>query len=235
MEKEVLERKMIPLRDINPTRTFPLTTLLLIVANVLVFIYELILPSEEALQGFIYTMGAIPYEVVHSFGPRVAINLLTSIFLHAGFVHIIGNMLFLWIFGNNVEDNMGRLRFAAFYLLCGFGASATQIAVAPSSRVPIIGASGAIAGVLGAYLPLFPHAQIDTLLILGYFIRLVRLPAVLVIGLWVMLQFFSGLASLGIVQAGGVAWFAHIGGFIAGLLLVNIFRRRLQTLSPPYV
>ncbi len=217
---------MIPLRDINPTRRFPLMTVLLIAANVLVFIYELILPSEEALRGFLYTMGAIPYEVLHNFGLRAIVTLLTSIFLHGGFVHIIGNMLFLWIFGNNVEDDMGRLRFAAFYLLCGFGASAAQIAVAPSSRVPIIGASGAIAGVLGAYLLLFPHAQIDTLLILGYFIRLVRLPAILVISLWVMLQFFSGLASLGVVQLGGVAWFAHIGGFIAGLLLVNIFRRR---------
>lgn len=217
---------MIPLRDINPTRTFPLTTVALIVANVLVFAYELILPSEEALQSFVYTMGAIPYNVINSFGPRAIINLFTSIFLHAGFVHIVGNMLFLWIFGNNVEDSMGSLRFVAFYLLCGLGASAAQIAIAPNSQIPTIGASGAIAGVLGAYMLLFPHAQIDTLLLLGYFIRLVRLPAILVIGLWIMLQFFNGLASLVVVQTGGVAWFAHIGGFIAGVLLVNIFRRR---------
>lgn len=217
---------MIPLRDINPTRRFPLVTVLLIAANVLVFVFELALPSDRALTRFIYTMGVIPYDIVHNLNPALSLTLITSMFLHGGFVHIIGNMLYLWIFGNNVEDNMGSWRFSVFYLLCGLSASAAQIAVAPNSRIPTIGASGAIAGVLGAYLLLFPHAQVETLVTLGYFIRIVRLPAVLVLSFWIVIQLFSGFASLGVPQVGGVAWFAHIGGFMAGVLLVNIFRRR---------
>ena len=223
---------MIPLRDINPTRTFPVVTVLIIAANVLVFLYELILPSEQALSQFVYYAGVVPYEIVHhvdlpppSLHP-IYFTLFTAMFLHAGFIHIIGNMLYLWIFGNNVEEAMGPLRFLVFYLLCGLGASAAQIAVGPNSRVPHIGASGAIAGVLGAYLLLFPHARVDTLLILGYIIRIIQLPAILVLGLWIVIQLFSGVASLGMTQAGGVAWFAHIGGFATGALLIHIFRRR---------
>jgi len=217
---------MIPLYDENPTRIFPLITVLLIAANVAVFIYELILPSPQALEGFVRAAAIIPYDVTHNLDPRVSLTLFTSLFVHAGWLHIIGNMLYLWIFGNNVEDAMGHLRFALFYLLCGLAASAAQIAVNIDSPVPNIGASGAIAGVLGAYLILFPRARVVSLVTLGYFVRLVKVPAVLVLGLWIVVQLFSGLASLGMPEVGGVAWFAHLGGFLVGLLLVRLFVRR---------
>lgn len=217
---------MIPLYDENPTRIFPLITVLLIAANVAVFIYELILPSPQALEGFVRAAAIIPYDVTHNLNLRVSLTLFTSLFVHAGWLHIIGNMLYLWIFGNNVEDAMGHLRFALFYLLCGLAASAGQIAVNIDSPVPNIGASGAIAGVLGAYLVLFPRARVVSLVTLGYFVRLVRVPAVLVLGLWIVVQLFSGLASLGMPEVGGVAWFAHLGGFLVGLLLVRLFVRR---------
>lgn len=217
---------MIPLYDDNPTRIFPVITVLLIAANVAVFIYELILPSPQALEGFVRAAAIIPYDVTHNLDPRVSLTLFTSLFVHAGWLHIIGNMLYLWIFGNNVEDAMGHLRFALFYLLCGLAASAAQIAVNIDSPVPNIGASGAIAGVLGAYLILFPRARVVSLVTLGYFVRLVKVPAVLVLGLWIVVQLFSGLASLGMPEVGGVAWFAHLGGLLVGLLLVRLFVRR---------
>jgi len=221
---------MLPLRDVNPTRHFPLMTVILIAINVLVFIYELILGPQ--LEGFVQSWAIIPYEITHgvdlppaSIQP-IYLTLITAMFLHGGFVHIAGNMLFLWIFGNNIEDAMGSLRFLVFYLLCGLAAAFAQIAVGPNSDVPNIGASGAIAGVLGAYLLLFPRAEVQTLVFLGFFVRLVRLPALLFLGLWFVLQLFSGVAGLGMEATGGVAWFAHIGGFIAGIVLINLFRRR---------
>jgi len=221
---------MLPLRDVNPTRHFPLMTVILITINVLVFIYELILGPQ--LEGFVQSWAIIPYEITHgvdlppaSIQP-IYLTLITAMFLHGGFVHIAGNMLFLWIFGNNIEDAMGSLRFLVFYLLCGLAAAFAQIAVGPNSDVPNIGASGAIAGVLGAYLLLFPRAEVQTLVFLGFFVRLVRLPALLFLGLWFVLQLFSGVAGLGMEATGGVAWFAHIGGFIAGIVLINLFRRR---------
>lgn len=220
---------MIPLRDSIPTRSFPLITILIIGLNVAVFLFELLLDASGQLDGFLRTWGIVPYTVTHSFGLIAFLSLFTAMFLHASPVHIIGNMLYLWIFGNNVEDSMGWLGFTIFYLLSGLGATAAQIVVAPSSLVPNIGASGAIAGVLGAYLVLFPRARVHTLVLLGYWIRVVQLPAVLVLGFWIIIQFFSGLASLSISAGGavgGVAWFAHIGGFVMGLLLVNVFRRR---------
>jgi len=221
---------MLPLRDVNPTRTFPLVTIALIAVNVLVFIYELILGPQ--LEGFVQSWAIIPYEITHgvdlppaSIQP-IYLTLITAMFLHGGIVHIAGNMLFLWIFGNNIEDAMGSLRLIVFYLLCGLVAAFAQIAVGPNSDIPNIGASGAIAGVLGAYLLLFPRAEVQTLVFLGFFVRLVRLPALLFLGLWFVLQLFSGVAGLGMEATGGVAWFAHIGGFIAGIVLINIFRRR---------
>ena len=221
---------MLPLRDVNPTRQFPIMTVILIAINVLVFIYELILGPQ--LEGFVQSWAIIPYEITHgvdlppaSIQP-IYLTLITAMFLHGGFVHIAGNMLFLWIFGNNIEDAMGSLRFLVFYLLCGLAAAFAQIAVGPNSDVPNIGASGAIAGVLGAYLLLFPRAEVQTLVFLGFFVRLVRLPALLFLGLWFVLQLFSGVAGLGMEATGGVAWFAHIGGFIAGIVLINLFRRR---------
>ncbi|MFQ6016179.1 MAG: rhomboid family intramembrane serine protease [Anaerolineae bacterium] len=225
---------MIPIRDINPTRTFPLITITLIALNISVFLYELVLQGrgELVLAKFIYANGVTPYEITHnvdlppSSPGSVYVTFLSSLFLHAGFVHIIGNMVYLWIFGNNVEDRLGHLAFLFFYLLAGLGAALAQIAVNVNSTIPSIGASGAIAGILAAYLIMFPRAQIYTLLILGYIIRMVRLPAIVVIGFWLVLQFFNGVASLGAREVGGVAWFAHIGGFVAGLALVPIFGRR---------
>ena len=221
---------MLPLRDVNPTRHFPLMTVILIAINVIVFIYELLLGPQ--LEGFVQSWAIIPYEITRgvdlpppSIQP-IYLTLITAMFLHGGFVHIAGNMLFLWIFGNNIEDAMGSLRFLVFYLLCGLAAAFAQIAVGPNSDVPNIGASGAIAGVLGAYLLLFPRAEVQTLVFLGFFVRLVRVPALLFLGLWFVLQLFSGVAGLGMEARGGVAWFAHIGGFIAGLVLINLFRRR---------
>jgi membrane associated rhomboid family serine protease len=187
------------------------------------FAYELLAEAGGTLDQTFYTMGVVPFEVTHNFGPAVALSFLTSLFLHGGFMHIAGNMLYLWIFGNNVEDSMGRGRFLVFYLLSGVIASAAQVLASPSSPVPTIGASGAIAGVLGAYIVLFPNARVQTLIFLGYFARMANLPALLVLGFWFVLQLFNGLMAFGVAQAGGVAWFAHVGGFVAGLLLVRLF------------
>lgn len=216
---------MIPLRDINPRRRFPLVTLVLIVLNVLVFFYEFLLPSESALDRLVFTWGLVPARLT-SLDPRAVLTVFTSMFLHGGFMHLGGNMLYLWIFGDNIEAAMGGLRFLLFYLLCGVGAAVGQVLVNPLSEVPMVGASGAISGVLGAYLLLYPRAQVETLLLLGYFVRLVRLPALVVLGMWIFTQLLSGLASLGLQATGGVAWFAHIGGFAAGVILVGFFRRR---------
>jgi membrane associated rhomboid family serine protease len=216
---------MIPLRDINPRRRFPLITLVLILLNVVVFVYELLLPSQNTLDSLVFTWGLVPYRLVQM-DPRAIITVFTSMFMHSGFMHIIGNMLYLWIFGDNIESALGSVRFLVFYLLCGLGAALGQVLVDPASHVPMIGASGAISGVLGAYLLLYPHAEVETLLILGPFVRLVRMPALVVLGFWIVLQLFSGLASLGTEASGGVAFFAHVGGFVAGLLLVLLLRRR---------
>lgn len=214
---------MLPLRDFIPTRRFPVLTVSIIVVNIIAFGYELLAEAGGTLDQTFYAMGVVPFEVTHNFGPAVAISFLTSLFLHGGFMHIAGNMLYLWIFGNNVEDSMGRGRFLGFYLLTGVIASAAQVLASPSSPVPTIGASGAIAGVLGAYIVLFPNARVQTLIFLGYFARMAHLPALLVLGFWFVLQLFNGLMAFGVAQAGGVAWFAHVGGFVAGLLLVRLF------------
>jgi len=223
---------MLPLRDENPTEIFPAVTISLIGINVLIFFYELSLGYR--VNEFVHALGAVPYEIIHGIDiPPLGVlpvqfNLLTSMFLHGGWVHLLGNMLYLWIFGNNVEDSMGHLRFLIFYLLCGSVAGLTQILLSPQSTIPLIGASGAIAGILGGYIILYPHAQILTLIILGYFIRIVRLPAIMVLGMWIVLQFFQGIASLAVRVPGGVAWFAHIGGFIFGLALIKIFVHKLR-------
>ena len=215
---------MIPLRDINPTRRVPVMTVGIIVVNVLVFAYEFLLPTT-ALESLIRTWGLIPYQLV-ALEPAAIVRVLTSMFLHGGVMHLLGNMLYLWIFGDNIESALGSLRFALFYLLCGIGAGLGQVLVSPSSRVPMVGASGAISGVLGAYLLLYPRVQVETLLILGYFVRLVRLPALVVLGFWIVLQLFSGVLSFGATATGGVAFFAHVGGFATGIVLVGVFKRR---------
>ncbi len=220
---------MLPIRDFIPTRRFPALTVSIIVVNVIAFIYELLAQAGGSLDQTFYTMGVVPVEVTRNFGPAVALSFITAMFLHGGFMHIASNMLYLWIFGNNVEDSMGRVRFLVFYLLAGVIASVAQVFANPSSSVPTIGASGAIAGVLGAYIVLFPRARVQTLIFLGYFARMAHLPALVVLGFWFVLQLFNGLMSFGAAQMGGVAWFAHVGGFVAGLVLVHLFtlgRRR---------
>jgi len=173
----------------------------------------------------VYTWGLIPYRLVN-LEPLAFVTVFTSMFLHSGFAHLIGNMLYLWIFGDNIEAAMGSLRFTVFYLLCGIGAALGQALVSPLSTVPMVGASGAISGIMGGYLVLFPHAEVETLVFLGYFVRLIRLPTLVVLGSWIVTQLFSGVLSLSMQATGGVAWFAHIGGFAVGILLVGLFRRR---------
>ncbi|MHB8619568.1 MAG: rhomboid family intramembrane serine protease [Chloroflexota bacterium] len=232
---------MIPLRDLNPTRSFPFFTILIILANVAVFIYELMLQSVStaSIDRFYAVYGFIPCLVTSScpaslLGELRALHdpispiasLFTAMFVHGGWLHIAGNMLFFWIFGNNVEDFMGHFRFVTFYFVCGLIASFAQIAFDPSSTVPSLGASGAIAGILGAYFVLYPKAPVDTAIILVIFVMIRRIPAWIVLGLWIVLQFFTGYTDLGSHQTGGVATFAHIGGFLAGMVLVFAFRRR---------
>ncbi|HLB94651.1 MAG TPA: rhomboid family intramembrane serine protease [Nitrospiria bacterium] len=222
---------MIPLHDDNPTKTVPLVTVTIIIAATLIFFYQISL-GQEGGQLFVYQYGAIPAAV---FGyeslPREAMaiptsfTLITSMFLHGGFMHLIGNMLYLWIFGNNIEDVMGHVRFIVFYLVCGVAAAMSHALTAPDSVVPMIGASGAISGVLGAYLLLYPRAHVLVLIPLGLFTRLVYIPAGFVLGFWFVLQLISVTASAG-SGGGGVAWFAHIGGFVAGMLLIGLFKHR---------
>ena len=224
---------MIPIGDVNPRRHFPAVTLAIVVVNVLAFLYQLTLP-DVALERFILTAGAVPYRITHDFGLPAAWTMLTSMFLHGGWAHILGNMLYLWIFGDNVEEHLGRLNYLIFYLGAGLAALVAQIAISPSSTVPTIGASGAIAGVLGAYAVLFPRARVRTL-IFAWFIRFVTLPALVVLGFWFVLQLFNGLASVTTMSSGGVAWFAHIGGFVAGMAVGAIAKgKRPRTWSAGY-
>ena len=219
---------MIPLKDDNPTRIFPIVTIGIIAANILVFTYQLSLGA--GYEKFIFTYGAFPYEITHSvdIGPPVQMpvffTVYSSMFMHGGFMHIIGNMLYLWIFGNNIEDSMGHIRFIFFYLICGTVASLTHIFLAPNSKIPMVGASGAVSGILGAYLLLFPHARILTLVTFGFFIKMIKIPAMVVLGFWIVLQFLNSTVASG-SEGGGVAWFAHIGGFFAGLILINFFKK----------
>jgi membrane associated rhomboid family serine protease len=218
---------VLPLRDIQQRHRFPAVTVTLIAVNALLFFYELRLGS--ALGDFLNDFAFVPldyFEPGNWFGDARAV--LLSMFLHGGWAHLLGNMLYLWIFGDNVEDRLGRPGFLLFYLFCGWFATLAHGYTDTSSVVPSIGASGAIAGVLGAYLVMFPRARVLTLVPLGYFMRVAELPALLVLGLWFVLQLFSGTASLGAhsAQTGGVAWWAHIGGFVAGMILGRIFRRR---------
>lgn len=221
---------LIPLKDENPTEGHAYVTLLIIAINVAVFVYELSLGPR--LDGFIVHYGVIPKMITaHPLALNSITRVFTSMFLHAGFIHIGGNMLYLWIFGNNIEDVLGHGRFILFYLACGIGAVTLQIVTDPSSVVVSLGASGAIAGVLAAYVVLYPRARVLTLIPIFFFIELIRLPAIIVIGLWIVLQFIAGLESLSSKVArlsGGVAWFAHIGGFLTGLLLIFLIPRRRQ-------
>jgi membrane associated rhomboid family serine protease len=205
-----------------PTRSFPIVTILLVLINVVVFVYQMLIlgaGGDRALNQFIMLHGVVPLRVETAPGPATWWTFITSMFMHGGWLHIGGNMLYLWIFGNNVEDVLGKFWYLLFYLAAGIVASLAQVVMSPGSAVPGIGASGAIAGVLAAYLLFFPGARVDTLIFLGYFFTVRALPAVLVLGIWFVLQLFNGLASIGSVQGGGVAYYAHIGGFVSGLIL----------------
>ena len=230
---------MIPLRDANPTRRTPVVTIGLVAACLVAFAWELGLQvsgGDEALDAFITTWGLVPADLTAAWASvgllsAETLTLITSQFLHGGWLHLAGNLLFLWIFANNIEDNLGRPAFATFYLGGGAVAGLTQVAIDPASTVPMIGASGAIAAVLGGYLVMYPKARITSLVFLGFFYQLIDVPAIVVLGFWFLLQLIDGLASLGFAGAdGGVAFFAHIGGFVAGVvaarLLLTLRRRR---------
>ncbi len=207
---------MFPIRDHNPSGRTPYVSRALIALNVFVFlIYWLPAQSEQHLQLFFITWGMRPFEIVQG---RDLETLFTSMFLHGGWMHLGGNMLYLWIFGDNVEDELGHGRFLAFYLACGVAAALAQIAADPYSGIPMVGASGAIAGVLGAYLLMFPRARVDVLVIFFIVFRIFPIPAWLVLGFWFGLQLFSGFAMP--LDEGGVAYWAHAGGFVAGLVLI---------------
>jgi membrane associated rhomboid family serine protease len=219
---------LIPIKDINPTERLAIVTLLIIVLNVAVFLYELVL-GPQAGEMFVDSFALIPKRLFSRFPEAshavpAGVALFTSMFLHGGFLHIAGNMLYLWIFGNNVEDSMGRIRFIVFYFICGIIAAYTHAIANAASTVPMIGASGAISGVLGAYLILYPRTRVLTLIALGFYIRTVEVPAMFVLGFWFVLQFLNAFLSAS--TGGGVAWHAHVGGFIAGILLIGIFKRR---------
>jgi membrane associated rhomboid family serine protease len=224
---------MIPLRDANPTRRTPVVTLGLIAACLAVFALELTVETsggEAALAELFGTWGAVPSRISAALdgsgdGAAAATGVLASLFLHGGWLHLLGNMLFLWIFGNNIEDRLGRAWFLAFYLTGGVAAALTQVWIDPASSVPLVGASGAIAATLGAYIVLYPRARILTLIFLGFFYQLVEVPALVVLGYWFLLQLVDGVASLGAASAqGGVAFFAHVGGFVAGGLVGFVVR-----------
>jgi membrane associated rhomboid family serine protease len=231
---------MIPLKDDIPRRSFPLVTVLLITANVAVFLYQVSLgaggdpAAARAARELVTDFGTVPCRLSgacrapEAFPPPM-VTIVTSMFLHGGLFHIGGNMLYLWIFGNTVEGELGHGRYLLFYVLAGVAAAVAQTVVDPDSAVPMVGASGAISGVLGAYLLLFPYARILTLVSFGFFIRFVHVPAVLVLGFWIVVQLLNGFLTVAAAtggRSGGVAWFAHIGGFAAGLALLFVLRDR---------
>ena len=221
---------MIPLHDDNPTEIAPVVTVAIIGICVLVFLWQ-VSRGGPGLQTTVYSLGVIPAVLLGKVDlPAAAvlvpayITVITSMFLHGGFLHLAGNMLYLWIFGNNVEDAMGHIRFILFYLICGIAAVTGQVAQNPESEIPMIGASGAISGVLGAYLLLYPHARVLVLIPLGFFTRIMYLPAGWVLGLWFVIQIFSSLVAE--PNGAGVAWYAHIGGFLAGVLMIPFLKNR---------
>jgi len=231
---------MFPYKDENPTERPAVVTVAILVANVLAFIVLQGAGAEESLARSVCDLGLIPGEILNTARPGSGVELapgmiclveptpqywtvLTSMFMHGGWFHLIGNMVFLWVFGNNIEDVMGHGKFLIFYLLCGIAAAAAQTFISPNSLVPMVGASGAISGVLGAYLLLYPKVRVHTLIILPIYITTVALPAWVMLGYWMLLQVVSGLASLNELERGGVAFFAHVGGFVAGFLLIRLF------------
>jgi membrane associated rhomboid family serine protease len=231
---------MIPIRDDNPHFLTPYATYAIVALNVLAWVLVQGLGTEPRLSASVCTLGLVPGELLHTVpaGARVQLapgtfcvvtdtaswlSVLTHMFLHGSWMHIIGNMWFLWIFGNNVEDSMGHARFVVFYVLCGLTAAGLQVLSSPSSGIPMVGASGAIGGVMGAYVLLYPRVNVHMLFWFGFYVTTIAIPAVWMLGYWFLLQLLGGLTSLG-AQGGGVAFWAHIGGFVAGALLVLAFR-----------
>lgn len=232
---------MFPYRDDNPTLATPIVTFVLIAANILVWVFVQGMGTEPAISRAVCELGLIPGEVLGTIAPGTVVPVspttgcrldadgswyttLSSMFLHGGWLHLIGNMWFLWVFGNNVEDSMGRVRYLVFYLLSGLAAAAAQMFANPSSAVPMVGASGAISGVMGAYIVLYPRVRVHMLVFLGFFITTIAVPAMFMLGYWFLLQLLSGWATQD--AEGGVAFWAHAGGFIAGAALVLVFRDR---------
>jgi membrane associated rhomboid family serine protease len=229
---------MFPYRDDNPTVLTPYVTVGLIALNVIVWVVVQGLGTTGPLARSVCELGLVPGELLQTvppgsgtaLGPNLVcvvdpepnyFTLVSSMFLHGGWFHLIGNMMFLWVFGNNIEDAMGHVKFAGFYLVSGLAAAAAQMAIKPDSTIPMVGASGAVSGVRGAYLLLYPHARIFTFVVLGFFVTTIQLPAFVMLGYWIALQVLGGLPALAGMDRGGVAFFAHIGGFVAGLVLVK--------------
>lgn len=213
---------MLPLRDMNPTRRFPILTYLLILINVLVFVWELSL-SPAALDAALTDLSVVPAKLSGNlFSAETILDIMRSMFFHAGWGHLLSNMLYLYLFGDNVEDRLGRILYLVLYFASGFGAVFAQVITDPTSSIVLVGASGAISGVLGSYLVFFPSVRVRGIVPLFYIGMWSDWPAWLVIGLWFIVQLFSGVASLGAASAGGVAFFAHIGGFVLGMVLTWI-------------
>ena len=232
---------MFPYRDENETLRTAIVTVIIITLNVLIWILVQGAGSTLPLARSVCNLGLIPGELTGSLppgtsfpigdglvcatdpGPQIS-HVVTSMFLHGSWMHLLGNMWFLWLFGNNIEDSMGRLRFLIFYPICGLVAAIGQVLTNPSSAIPMVGASGAISGVMGAYVVLYPHVRVFVLVFLGFFVTSIALPAWMMLGYWLLIQFVSGLAAFG-GDVGGVAFWAHIGGFIAGMVLIKLFAR----------
>jgi membrane associated rhomboid family serine protease len=225
---------MLPISDLNPTRRIPVVTYGLIAVNVLVFLWEISMP-EAQLQNAFFDLAVVPANLARDgfFAPESLLDIIRSMFMHGGWEHILGNMLYLYLFGDNVEDRFGSIMYVVMYFICGFAATFAQYIIDPTSTIPNIGASGAIAGVLGSYLVLFPGVRVRGLVFLGYFGSMQEWPAYIVLGLWFVLQLVNGFGSLGTdaQYGGGVAFFAHIGGFVAGVVLTFLFMQLVR--QPP--
>ncbi len=224
---------MIPFRDYNPSGSIPFVTIALVVLNAAAFLHEVNLEPRER-KAFIEQYGVRPLLITayvqghpktEGHFAAIFLPLLTAMFLHGGWLHLIGNMWFLWIFGDNIEDRMGHSKYLIFYLLCGLGATLAHILSEPTAHQPMVGASGAIAGVLGAYAVAFPRARVSTLVPIFFLFTIIELPALVVLGFWFLIQFLSGMQSLRMQAAGGVAWWAHIGGFVLGIGLLFLFQK----------
>lgn len=223
---------MIPLRDSIPSRRFPIVNTGLIALNVLVFLLEILVLSGDPLHRFTYTWGLVPADFWQAGELRPWVTLFTSMFLHGGWWHLISNMLALYIFGDNIEDRVGHVGYIFFYLISGLVAGGAHLVAYAESTIPTVGASGAIAGVLGAYLVLFPQARVLTLVPIFYFVRLIEIPALIYLGFWFISQLFNGIFALtatDVFQSGGVAWWAHIGGFVFGLVSIRLIASRPRT------